>query len=280
MKKIFLIPLLLTAVYFTSCNGNADQDDYDSSLPQPAYVNIPPPAPIIFNIDNSYPHDASSFTQGLEFYKGKLYESTGGFQQSKLRIVNLQTGAAEKSFTLPDPTIFGEGITFLNNKLYQLTWQNNKIFEYEPNDFTKPIRTFKWSREGWGATNNGKEIIISDGSAQLYFTEPDAQTGQMKVNKVLTVMSNAGPRDSLNELELINGYVYANRWMTDVIIKIDTSNGHVVGEMNLSGLLKQYAPQEQVGAEAVLNGIAYDSASKKIFITGKDWPRLFELSLK
>lgn len=278
MKNLYLCCIIALFFVFLSCN-NDSSPDIDNSLPKPAYASIPPPVPLIFKVEKIYPHDPSSFTQGLEFYKGKLYEGTGEFGQSKLRIIDLNTGVAEKSFTIPDPTVFGEGITILNGKIYQLTWQNNKIFEYNLNDITKPIRTFHWNSEGWGATNNGKEIIISDGSSNLYFTEPDEKTGQMKIIKVLKVMSNTGPVDSLNELELINGDVYANRWMTDIILRIDTANGHVKGVMNLKGLLKQYAPAENVGDEAVLNGIAYDSATKKIFITGKDWPKLFAITL-
>jgi glutamine cyclotransferase len=150
---------------------------------------------------------------------------------------------------------------------------------YNINDITKPIGTYNWSREGWGATNDGKQIIISDGSSKLFFVQPDEQKKEMKINKILTVMDNRGEVDSLNELELINGYVYANRWYTDEIVKIDTSNGHVVGTLNLAGLLQQYAPNAKIADGAVLNGIAYDSTTKKLFITGKDWPKLFEIKL-
>lgn len=278
MKKRFTLFFAGCCLLIISCNNDSSKD-YDDSLPKPAYMSIPPPAPILFKVENTYPHDPKSFTQGLEFYKGKLYEGTGEFQESKLRIVNIKTGVAEQSHTIADPLIFGEGITILNGKIYQLTWMNNKIFEYNLNDISKPVRTFHWNSEGWGATNNGREIIISDGSSKLFFTVPDEKSGQMKINKVLSVMSNTGAMDSLNELELINGYVYANRWMTDEILKIDTSNGHVTGIMNLKGLLKQYVPDENVGEEAVLNGIAYDSTTHKMYVTGKHWPRLFEIKL-
>ena len=180
---------------------------------------------------------------------------------------------------IKDPEIFGEGITIFKNKIYQLTWQNNKIFVYNLNDITKPISTLNWSREGWGATNDGTNIIISDGSSKLFFVEPDENRKEMKTVKILTVVDNKGEVDSLNELELIGGYVYANKWLTDDIVKIDTSNGHVVGKMNLAGLLNQYDPGVQVVDGAVLNGIAYDSTTKKLYITGKDWPKLFEMRL-
>ncbi|MEP7079551.1 MAG: glutaminyl-peptide cyclotransferase, partial [Ginsengibacter sp.] len=170
--------------------------------------------------------------------------------------------------------------TIFKGKIYQLTWQNNKIFEYNLNDFSKPLITYNWSRQGWGATNDGNHIIISDGTSHLYFVTPDEQRKEMRIEKILTVISNKGEVDSLNELELINGYVYANRWLTDDIVKIDTSNGHVAGIMNLKGLLKQYDPTAKYEDGAVLNGIAYDSTRKKMYITGKDWPKLFQLSLQ
>ncbi|MEO8853668.1 MAG: glutaminyl-peptide cyclotransferase, partial [Ginsengibacter sp.] len=192
----------------------------------------------------------------------------------------IKTGAVEKNHLIADSLVFGEGITIFKNKIYQLTWTNNKVFVYNVDDIAKPIDTLKWSRQGWGATNDGKNIIISDGSSHLYFVQPDLSAKEMKITKILTVADNRGEVDSLNELELINGYVYANRWLTNTIVKIDTSNGYVVGQMNLAGLLNQYDPTANVNSDAVLNGIAYDSTTKKLFITGKDWPKLFEMQLQ
>lgn len=279
MRRSWLLSLLAISLFSCSCNNNNSSGDYDNSLPLPKKSNVPPPAAVIFKVLNVYPHDPSSFTQGLEYYKGKLYEGTGELNQSKLRIVDIKTGVAEKSHTITDPAIFGEGISILDGKIYQLTWQNHKVFEYGLNDITTPIRTYTWSREGWGVTNNGKELIISDGSAQLFFVTPDPTTGQMKINKIISVTDNRGLVDSLNELELINGYVYANRWLTNEIVKIDTSNGYVTGIMDLSGIMQQYAPGVSLSDGAVLNGIAYDSSTNKLFVTGKDWPRLFEIEL-
>lgn len=269
---------VLIGLIFVSCN-NDSSGDYDNTLPAPKVSNVPPPAPLIFKVLNVYPHDPAAFTQGLEYHEGKLYEGTGEFNQSKLRVVNIKTGEPLKSHTISDPKIFGEGITILDGKIYQLTWQNNKIFEYNIDDITNPVRTYSWSREGWGATNNGKELIISDGSAQLFFVSPNPSATQMTINKILTVRDNLGLVDSLNELELINGYVYANIWLTNNIVKIDTTNGQVVGKMDLTGIMQQYAPGVPLKPEAVLNGIAYDSAANKMYITGKDWPRLFEIEL-
>ena len=266
-------------LFLISCN-NSSSPDYDSSLPAPKVNNIPPPAPIMFKVDAVYPHDSYAFTQGLEYYKGKFYEGTGEYHRSNLRIVDIKTGKVEKNYLIPDNSIFGEGITIFKNKIYQLTWKSHQIFVYDLNNISHPVDTLTWNREGWGATHDNKNIIISDGSSHLFFVQPDEKTKEMKITKILTVADNMGEVDSLNELELINGYVFANRWLTNDIVKIDTSNGYVTGRMNLTGLLQQYDPGAQVNGDAVLNGIAYDSASKKIYITGKDWPKLFEMQLQ
>jgi glutamine cyclotransferase len=275
LNKIFLAFLILV---FNSCNNNS-APDYDDSLPLPKQNNLPAPVPLTFSVENIYPHNMDAFTQGLEFHNGKLYEGTGEPKESRLRIVDLKTGKTEKEYLIPDTTIFGEGITVFKNKIYQLTWQNHKIFVYKFNDISKPVNTYNWSLEGWGITNDGNNLIISNGSSKLYFVQPDEAKNEMKTIKVLTVADNRGELDSLNELEYINGYVYANRWYTNEIIKIDTANGHVAGIMNLTGLLKQYDPNTPVGDEAVLNGIAYDSASNNLYITGKHWPKVFEIRL-
>lgn len=270
--------IILIAIFLSSCNGCSSSPDHDSSLPMP--INVPAPEPIIFKVTNVYPHDPMSFTQGLEYHDGKLYEGTGEFKRSKLMVVNIKTGIAEKTHTIPDPTIFGEGITILNNKVFQLTWQNNKIFEYNINDITRPIKTYPWPHEGWGVTNNGHELIISDGiTPNLYFVTPDENSGQMIINKTLAVRDNIGPVQNLNELELINGSVYANQWLTNNILVIDTTTGHVTGILNFTGIMKQYDPEAVLQDGSVLNGIAYDSASGRLFITGKDWPKLFEIEL-
>lgn len=272
-----LLPFALIVLLF-SCHNNSTPD-IDTSLPVSQPNNIPAPEPITFTIDSVYPHDTKAFTQGLQFYKGKLYEGTGEPKQSTLRIVNIKTGKPEKEYLIPDPTIFGEGITIFKNKIYQLTWQNHKIFVYNLNDIMHPIETYNWSLDGWGLTNDGNNLIISDGSSKLYYVQPDEASKQMRTIKILTVADNTGELDSLNELEYINGYVFANRWYNNHIIKIDTANGHVVGVMDLTGLLHQYDPNFQINDSAVLNGIAYDSTTKKLYITGKDWPKMFEMRL-
>jgi glutamine cyclotransferase len=248
-------------------------------LPVAASNNIPAPQPITFTVDKVYPHDPHAFTQGLEFHNGKLYEGTGEYGESSLRIVNIETGKSEKKYLIPDSLVFGEGITVFKNRIYQLTWQNNKIFVYNFNDIMHPIATYNWSSQGWGITHDANDLIISDGSSKLYFVQPDEARKEMKTIKVITVADNRGELDSLNEIEYINGYVFANRWYNDNVIKIDTANGHAVGVINFAGLLHQYDPNDEVKEDAVLNGIAYDSATQKLFITGKNWPKLFEIKL-
>ncbi len=276
MSKIIFSVLLLSI--FISCHNNADPD-IDNTLPVPKSNNLPAPQPITFSVENVYPHDPHAFTQGLEFHNGKLYEGTGEPKESRLRIVDMKTGKSEKEYLIPDPSVFGEGITVFKNKIYQLTWQNHKIFVYNFNDITHPVNTFNWSAEGWGITHDNNDLIISDGSSKLYFVQPDDSKKEMKTMKVISVADNRGDLDSLNELEYINGYVYANRWYTNEILKIDTASGHAVGIMNFTGLLKQYDPNTIVDDGAVLNGIAYDSAANKLYITGKNWPKLFEIKM-
>ncbi|MDQ6901944.1 MAG: glutaminyl-peptide cyclotransferase [Bacteroidota bacterium] len=261
-----------------SCTNNSSPD-YDASLPRTQPVNLPAPEPITFTVEAVYPHDSKAFTQGLQFYNGKLYEGTGEFNQSTLRIVDIKTGKPDKEYLIADGSIFGEGITIFKNKIYQLTWQNHKIFVYNLNDIMHPIATYNWSPDGWGITNDGNNLIISDGSSKLYYVQPDDAKKEMKTMKILTVSSNTGELDSLNELEYINGYVFANRWYNNHIYKIDTSNGHAVGVMDLTGILHQYDPGAVIPDSAVLNGIAYDSTTKKLYITGKDWPKMFEIKL-
>ena len=264
-----------------SCNNNSTPD-YDPTIPVSHPNNLLAPQPITFTVEAVYPHDSKAFTQGLQFYNGKLYEGTGNPKESTLstlRIVDIKTGKPEKEYFIPDKNIFGEGITIFKNKIYQLTWVNHKIYVYNLNDIMHPVATYNWSSQGWGITNDGTNLIISDGSSKLYYVQPDEAKKEMKTIKILSVADNRGELDSLNELEYINGYVFANRWYNNHIIKIDTASGHAVGIMDLTGLLHQYDPNAQIGNEAVLNGIAYDSATKKLYITGKDWPKMFEIKL-
>jgi glutamine cyclotransferase len=274
IRRIFIAVFIIS---FAACNNEEKTPD----TPDVPANTLPAPQPILYTIDAVYPHDSHAFTQGLQFYDGKLYEGTGQPKESTLRIVDIKTGNVEKKYTIPDPEVFGEGITIFKNKIYQLTWQSKRIYVYNLSDITKPIKTLSWTLsslgEGWGITNDGNNLIISDGTDKIYYALPDEDKNTMKEMKILSVADNAGPVDQLNELEYIDGYIYANRWHTNEIEKIDTSNGHVVGRIDLAGLLHQYAPDAKFNEEAVLNGIAYDSATKKLYITGKYWPKMFEM---
>ena len=256
-----------------SCNNttNPSTPVEISSTPSgiAAPINIP------FNITAIYPHDTSAYTQGLEIYNGKFYEGTGDYINSSIRITEIQSGKVLQKHLMGSAEIFGEGITIFKDKIYQLTWKNHVINVYDINNINQPIKTFNWPYEGWGITHNDRELIISDGSANLYFVKPEDCS--IKTTKQIT--DNYGPVKSINELEIIDGFIFANIYGSDYIIKIDPSNGHVVGNINLPGIIKQYAKGYQPDDEEVLNGIAWDSASKKMYITGKRWPKIFEMTI-
>lgn len=267
MKKFSALVVLIALAACTNGDKEPVVDESVKPIPTPT---------ISYSILSQYPHDTSAFTQGLEFYKGKLYEGTGDFENSSLRITDHKTGKVEKKHMMGSPSIFGEGITIFNNRLYQLTWQSHIVYMYDINNIDKPVKTFKWPYDGWGLTNNGKHLIISDGTAVLYFVNPD----DFRLLSTIRVADNSGPVNYLNELEYIDGFVYANVYETDLIVKINPESGQVVGKMDLSGLEEKFFPnQVPPGRGLVLNGIAYDSTAKRMFITGKQWPKLFELKL-
>ncbi len=270
MKYFFTF---LVIVFLTACNGGGvdiPQNGVDSSL-------IHKYAPkIAYTIVNQYPHDTSAYTQGLQLYNGKLYEGTGDWETSSLRITDLKTGKVERKHMMGSAEIFGEGINIFKGKIYQLTWKNNIVYVYDVNNIDKPIKTFKWPYQGWGITNNGTDLIISDGSANVFFVNAD----DFSVKRRITITEDGSPIDSINELEYIDGYIYANVYQSEFIVKIDPATGSVVGKIDLPGVIQKYAPNyvPEPGDE-VLNGIAYDSVTKKIFITGKRWPKMFEITL-
>ena len=268
MKKYSALAVLIALAACT--NGDNDKVVEDDSVKP-----VPTPA-INYTILSQYPHDTSAYTQGLELYKGKMYEGTGDFENSSLRVTDYKTGKVEKKHMMGTKSIFGEGITIFKNKLYQLTWKSNIVYVYDLGNIDKPEKTFKWPYQGWGLTNNGTELIISDGSSNLYFVNPD----DFRLKSTIRVSDNSGPVSELNELEYIDGFVYANVYYKDIIVKIDPSSGQVVGKMDLSGLEEKFFPNQLLPDMGyVLNGIAYDSASKKMFITGKRWPKMFEVKL-
>ncbi|MGF2411377.1 glutaminyl-peptide cyclotransferase [Ferruginibacter sp.] len=261
---------LAAVIFLAACNGG------DTTTPVIDNTLVPKETPkIAYTINNVYPHDTSAYTQGLQLYNGKLYEGTGDYASSALQIVDLKTGKVEKKHPMGTNKIFGEGINIFKGKLYQLTWQSNVVYVYDVNNIDKPIKTFTWPYEGWGITNNGTDLIISDGTANLYFV--DAET--FKVKSTIAATADGNPVRELNELEYIDGFVYANVYGADFIVKIDPVSGHVVGQIDLPGLKEKYFVKEITDRTDVLNGIAYDSATKKIYVTGKRWAKLFEITL-
>ena len=229
------------------------------------------PAPVVgYRIVNTYPHDPRAFTQGLVFADGILYEGTGIRGQSSLRKVDLKTGNILRARQLP-AHFFGEGITIYGNRVIQLTWRAKVGFVYDRQTF-QLLDTFNYPTEGWGITHDGKSLIMSDGTSTLYFLDP--QTFQ-QVNR-LEVHTRDGPVSRLNELEYVHGEIYANVWKTDRIAKISPETGEVVGWIDLEGLLRPEGRNRRID---VLNGIAYDVKNDRLFVTGKLWPKLFEIEL-
>ncbi len=267
--------ILFPLVGLLSCGDHSANPAETQETTPPASSNVP--KAINLNIIGIYPHDTSAYTQGLEIFNKKMYEGTGDYETSSLRLTDYVTGKVEHKHLMGSNKIFGEGITIFNNKIYQLTWQSNVVYVYDINNLDKPINTFNWPNEGWGLTHNATDLIVSDGSANLYFVNP----ADFKIKTTIQVTDNLGPVDNINELELIDGFVFANVYQTNYIIKIDPANGHVVGKINLEGMMQQYFANQYVpGRTDVLNGIAYDSTTKKIFITGKRWPKLFEATIQ
>lgn len=274
----FLFWALLSIICFSSCNNNTPStEEPDNNL---VISDVPT---LNYSIVNSYPHDTSAYTEGLLFHDGKLYESTGGSPKynrfkSWMAQVNLKTGKPVKQVFL-DSNYFGEGITIFNNKIYQLTYEEKKVFVYDLSTFKK-IQEFSWNPQGWGITHDNKNLILSDGSSNLYTVDPST----FKMLSITGVKDNYGPVGNINELEYINGFIYANRYETDYIYKIDPASGKVMARADLTGVLAKNAPEwsadpkfQPGNTDGVLNGIAYDSATGKTYITGKLWPKIFEI---
>lgn len=216
----------------------------------------------------SFPHDTSYYTQGLQVYQGRLFEGTGQYEHSRLLETELTTGKIKQSIRL-DNTFFGEGITILNDTIYQLTWREHKVFVYTLS--MKKILEFEIAGEGWGLTHNGKDLIVSNGSGELHFYDPHG----MKLIRSQLVTEAGSPSYNLNELEFIDGFVYANQYTTPYIFKIDPANGEIVGKADISPLWDQ--AKQRYRESEYPNGIAYDSVGKKIYVTGKYWPQLYEI---
>jgi glutamine cyclotransferase len=221
-----------------------------------------------YRIVHTYPHDPHAFTQGLVFVSGSLYESTGLNGKSSLRMVDLETGRVVQSQPV-DSKYFAEGLTAWGSTLVQLTWESHVAFIYDRFSF-RMLRTFSYSGEGWGLTQDGKSLILSDGSDSLRFFDPATFREVRRVN----VKDHGKPVDEINELEFVHGEIYADIWHSNRIARIAPGTGKVLGWIDLKGLL---ADSERATPEAVLNGIAYDSVHDRLFVTGKLWPKLFEI---
>ncbi|MDG2356115.1 MAG: glutaminyl-peptide cyclotransferase [Paracoccaceae bacterium] len=226
-------------------------------------------AVIISNVDviKKYPHDNTAFTQGLEFHAGRIYESTGLRGSSELRKIELETGRVIQRRIL-DPKFFGEGITILQNKVFQLTWKSGKGFVYDLDSFDLD-REFKISGEGWGLSNDGNNLLLSNGSNQILFLDP--QTFQ--VLKRVSVTLNDKPQYLLNELEYVAGEIWANVWKKDEILRIDPLTGIVLGILDVGTI------SERLSDDDVANGIAWDEEGRKIYITGKFWSYIYEIKM-
>jgi glutamine cyclotransferase len=256
---ITLIIAISIAAYVTLGNQPTDNEQNTQN----------PPTNYTYKVVKTYPHDTSAFTEGLVYDAGFLYESTGLNGQSTLRKVNLQTGETLQQITL-DPQYFGEGITIYGDKIIQLTWQSQVGFVYNKT-ILQLLDQFTYLTEGWGITNDGKNLIMSDGSATLYFLNPEtyARTGTIQVHDGNMSIN------MLNELEYVNGTIYANVWHEDRIAIINPQTGQVNGWINLAGINENPITD----SEDVLNGIAYDSVNARLFVTGKRWSQLFEIQL-
>ena len=264
MKRVHLAAILVVVAVLVAgvvwvVTLNSGQAPTDSGLP--TLYN--------YHIAKTYPHDTTAFTEGLVFDNGVLYESTGTgeFGSSSLRRVNLENGGVQKEIFLPSQ-YFGEGLTVVDGSLVQLTWQNNIGFIYDKETFGLQ-GNFSYVTEGWGLTYNGSELIMSDGTSNLTFLDPVTfqKTGQVSVHDGNTSVTN------INELEYVKGDVYANIWHQQKIAIINPQTGMVKGWIDLTGIYQSNNTEE------VLNGIAYDSQTNRLFITGKDWPNLYQITI-
>jgi glutamine cyclotransferase len=228
------------------------------------------PTQYTFKVVRQFPHDPSAFTQGFAYQDGYFYEGTGLNGKSSLRQVEVKTGAVVKQVDLPTE-YFGEGIAILKNQVVQLTWQSHAGFVYRLKDFHQ-LKQFSYPGEGWGLTSDGRQFFLSDGTSEIRILDPVtfAEKRRIKVRDGATAITE------LNELEFVDGQIWANIWMTDRIVRISPATGKIFGWIDLKGLL---SPIYRLAPEAVLNGIAYDSQNKRLFVTGKLWPAVFEIKV-
>lgn len=268
MRQVLFSPLLI--LLLNSCTDRSTNSGSETSESTAA-------TPVInYTVTNYFAHDTSLFTEGFLFHNEQLFESTGSPKEllqtkSLIGITDLATGKFDVKIEIDKNKYFGEGIVFFKNKLYQLTYTNQFGFIYDGKTF-KEVGQFKYSNiEGWGLTTDGISLIMSDGTSKLTYLDPEKLTPL----KTLEITEQGYPIDKLNELEFIKGFLYANIWKNDIIVKIDPSSGHVVGKLDMSSLTSE-AKRINPNAE-VLNGIAYDSTTDKIYVTGKLWPTIYQI---
>ncbi len=257
----FLLTLIVPGVIGCSCLNGAAAIKPEPATPQPVVVYT-------YKVVNTFPHDREAYTQGLAFDNGSLYEGTGGYASSSIRKVDLESGRVLQEYKLPT-RYFGEGITLYKGTIIQLTWKSNTGFVYD-RDSLNLLREFSYPTEGWGITYDGNRIVMSDGTSNLYFLDPQ----NFNTTGYIEVHDKNGPVNKLNELEYINGKLLANVWGTANIVIIEPVDGSVTGWIDLSGLLDTGYYNNHVD---VLNGIAYDAKTGRMFVTGKLWPLLFEI---
>jgi glutaminyl-peptide cyclotransferase len=260
-----LIPVLLLC----SCGSNPDKPAVTTDV-------VPAIPSLGYQVVKTFPHDTTLFTEGFTVHDGQLYESTGSPQElpqtrSMVGPIDTLTGKMQNKIELDKNTYFGEGIVFLKGKLFELTYKNHVCFVYDAKTF-KPAGQFNFdNNEGWSLTTDDSVLIMDDGTDKLTFIDPTTY----KPIKKLQVIQNGVPRDSLNELEYIKGYIYANIWQNNTIVKIDPATGKVVGTLDLGNLV--FDARNKYSTAEVLNGIAYDKANDKIYVTGKLWPTIYEI---
>ena len=263
-KASFIGPLAILALAMTVCLSCADQIDLDSFSSSSIET-------FSYRIVDSYPHDPHAFTQGLVYYQGEFYEGTGLYGRSSLRRVKIETGEVLEMVPLKDD-FFAEGIAIWEDRIIQLTWKSRQGFVWDRDNLSQ-IGDFTYRTEGWGLTSNETRLIMSDGSDTLYFLDPENYSMQ----GTLMVTASGEPVRGINELEYIEGMIYANLWPSSWIAIISPETGEVTGRIDLSGILEEGGTP--AGRVDVLNGIAYDSSDDRLFVTGKLWPSLFEIEL-
>jgi glutamine cyclotransferase len=269
-----LLAIVASAMLISAAQQPAAQPSERLQLKgKPASVTVAQPGAIpvlTAAVVKSYPHDPRAFTQGLEFFDGYLYESTGRQRQSTLRRVVIETGKVVQSVRLPDRT-FGEGLTIFHGKIYQLTWLDKTGFIYDLRTFRK-LGQFSYNTEGWGLTHDDASLILSDGTNRLQYIDPNS----FQVTKTLEVFAGPEAVTNLNELEFIRGEIWANIWHSDRIARIDPKSGQVTAWIDLAAITERETHEQ----EDVLNGIAWDPGRQRLFVTGKDWPKLYEIVVK